>query len=659
MLIPEKNFMPVYDTTNPILTWASGPNQKAYFFNQSWLDFTGSQLQQNINEGWFQFIHPEDLALYQSAQAAEKPFQLDIRLKKHDGFYRWFLCNAVPSPNSAGEFSGYFTANTEILTQTETDQKAIEERFELFLNCTNDGIWDWVDFKTNEQWWSPQFYELIGYQDQEIQPSLDTFKRLLHQEDAPKTIQAINKALEQGLPFDLEYRLRVKGGEYRWFRGSAKVLHNSEGRVVRMTGSLSDIHARILAEVELKAARNKSAQATEVKNAFLSMISHEIRTPLTSILGFSEILIESGDDPDTLNTLEIIHANGEYLLNTINDFQDLSRIEDGQFATEILECCPATVIDNVRNLLKKKAESKNLQFEIEQGCELPETIKSDPIRLKQILLNVVGTVIRYTEEGHIKLGIETTVAENRTHHLTFKVTNTGMGISSELLDHLFAPCSLTDVLVPDFGVGTGLGLMISNQLIERLGGDIRVDYRDQSGTTIEFSIATGDISKVKMEKVSASKRLLEIKSSKSAHDFIKQDCRILLVEDGIYNQRLINFLLTKAGAEIHILENGQRAIDELLQSQTAGDPLGEIYDLILMDIQMPVLDGYTTTRQLRSLGFTKPIIALTAHAMTHDRQKCLDAGCDDYLSKPIDRRKMIQVINSVLQRRAKPNLVTK
>ncbi|MFH1299511.1 MAG: PAS domain-containing protein [Planctomycetota bacterium] len=657
--------MPVYNTTTPILTWASGPDQKYYIFNQAWLDFTGSHLQQNINDGWFQFIHPDDLAFYlKSSQAAfdtTNPFQVEFRLKRHDGFYRWFLCNAVPCPNPVGEFSGYIATNTEIhdLKEIEAKQKAIKERIELFLNCTNDGIWDWIDFKTNEQWWSPHFYELIGYQDQEIEPSLDTFKRLLHPDDLQRTIQAMDAALEKDVPFDLEYRLRVKGGEYHWFRGSAKVFRNLNGDAVRMSGSLSDIHARILAEEESKAARKQAEQAIKVKDAFLSMMCHEIRTPLTSILGFSEILLESCDDPDTMKAADIIHTNGEYLLNTINDFRDLSKIEDGQFDIEILECCPVTVIENAQALLKRKAVSQNLNFEIDYETALPETIKSDPIRLKQILLNIAGIAIRYTDQGSIKLSIKTTTEIDARHSLTFTLNIIGMGMTSELLNQLFSPCCLTDIEIPDYRIGTGLGLIISQRLIELLGGSISADQYDQSGTTIKFSIATGDASEVKMEKVSVTKRLEEIKASRSTQELVKEDCRILLVEDGIYNQRLINYLLTKAGAEINIVENGQLAIDDLLQSQAIGDPPGDSYDLILMDIQMPVLDGYATTRKLRSMGFTKPIIALTAHAMTHDRQRCLDAGCDEYLSKPIDRKRLISTINSVLKTRVRQNLVTR
>jgi len=273
------------DTALPVLIWTSGLDQKYDFFNQGWLDFTGSQLSQNINEAWLEFIHPDDLSsfrdTYQNAYVTENPFQFEFRLKRHDGRYRWILCNAIPRPNLAGEFSGYIATNIEVPDQREEEpeQTTIKEHFELVLNYITEGIWDWIDVDNDEQWWSPHFYELIGYQDQEIEPGFETFKRLLYPADAQRTLQALNAAIDNDTPFDIEFRLRVKGGEYHWFRGYAKVQRNSHGHAVRMTGSISDIHQRILAEKELKESRKQADQAIKLKNAFLSMMSHEIRTP--------------------------------------------------------------------------------------------------------------------------------------------------------------------------------------------------------------------------------------------------------------------------------------------------------------------------------------------------------------------------------------------
>ncbi|WP_339735734.1 PAS domain-containing protein [uncultured Gimesia sp.] len=653
------------NSKHPVLIWASGLDQSHDFFNQAWLDFTGSEVHQNINAGWLQFIHPDDLPLfqltYERAQTAQQSFQIEFRLKKHDGTFRWMQCNAAPRPDLTGNFSGHIATNMDIHDQLveKSEQITYEENYELFLNCITEGIWDWIDVNSDEQWWSPRFYELLGYRDQEIGASFSTFKRLLHPDDLQATLQVLDQTLENEIPFDTEFRLRIKGGEYHWFRSTAKIIRNSNGNAVRMTGSNSNIHRQVLAEEALKETRRLAEQAQLEKETFLALMSQEVRTPLSAILGFSEILSESSDDLETQTAAETIYTNGQSLLDTINDFLDLSKLEEGLLDIEILDCCPVKVIENVRGYMVKKAEMNDLQFNVEYETEIPEIIKSDPIRLKQILTTVIGTAIKLTKKGGVKLGVKTSRIENGTHQLTFTVTNTGTELSIEQFSDLFTPYRLTDELMTHPVSGLGLGLAVSKHLTEMLGGRIQVTDQDASSTTVEITIAVGDISKLKMEKVSASKRLEEIKTYKASHDFLKQDCHILLVEDGIYNQRLINFLLTKAGAEITIVENGQQAIDELQKSREIGDPIGDPYDLILMDIQMPVLDGYSTTRQIRALGYTKPIIALTIHAMDSDRQKCFDAGCDEYMSKPLERKKLISIINSFLKKPQNQNLVAK
>lgn len=647
----------------PVLIWACGLDQSHDFFNQDWLDFTGSEISHNINDGWFHFIHPDDLSLfqltYEKAQAAQQSFQIEFRLKKHDGTYRWMQCHAVPRPDLDGEFTGLIATNIDIHEQLveRSEQITYEESYERILDCITQGIWDWMDVNSDEQWWSPHFYELLGYRDQEIQASFSIFKRLIHPDDLERTLQVIDQALKTILPFDTDFRLRIKGGDYHWFRTTAKIIRNPNSGVVRMTGSTSDIHRQVLAEEELKKERKLAEQAQLEKDTFLALMSQEVRTPLSAILGFSEILNESSDDPETQTAAEIIHTNGQSLLDTINDFLDLSKIKAGLLDIEILDCCPVKVIENIHAYMTKKADSKGLLFNIQYETEIPETIKSDPIRLKQILTTVIGTAIKLTHEGSVTLCVETTSADNGTQQLTFRVTNTETELSSEQFSHLFNPSRLTDELLTHPVSGLGLGLAVSKHLTEMLGGSIQVKSQDASSTTVEFTIPAGDLTEVKMEKFSASKRLEEIKAKKASHDFLNQNCHILLVEDGIYNQRFIKFLLTRAGAEITIVENGQEAINELQKSQGIGDPIGYPYDLILMDIQMPVLDGYSTTRKIRALGYTKPIIALTIHAMDSDRQKCFDAGCDEYMSKPLERKKLISIINSFLKKSQSRNLV--
>lgn len=650
------------ESKHPVLIWATGTDQTHDFFNQAWLEFTGSQTDENSERRWLQFIHQDDLPLFEltleRAQNSQQSFQMELRLRKHDGTFRWMQCNAVPRPDLDGQFSGFIATNVDIHDQlTErTEQITHEENYDLLIQCISLGIWDWIDISHEEQWWSPRFYQLLGYRDQEIESSFNTFQRLLHPDDLERTLQAISDTQNFDVPFDIEFRLRIKGGEYHWFHSTARTIRDSAGNAHRMIGSIADIHRRVLAEEELEASRKRADLAHTEKETFLALMSQEVRTPLSAILGFSEILTESATDTETLNTAETIHTNSQCLLDTLNDFLDLSKIEEGLLDIELFDCDPVTVIENVHAHMTKKAEFKGLNFDVKYASEIPHSIKSDPIRLKQILTTQIGTAIKLTKSGDVTLTVETITAADGTHQLSFQITNTDTDLSIDQLTNLYTPYRLTDELRTHPVSGLGMGLAVTKHLTEMLGGTIQVKSQDNFSTTVELSVAVGDISQSRMETVTASKRLKEFKAYKSSHDFLHRKCHILLVEDGIYNQRLINFLLTKAGAEITIAEDGQVAIEELLKSHLAGDSIGAPFDMILMDIQMPVMDGYATTREIRALGYTKPIIALTIHAMDGDRQKCFDAGCDEYLSKPLERKKLISIINSFLKQQ--PGAIT-
>ncbi|WP_417389529.1 PAS domain-containing protein [Gimesia sp.] len=648
-----------------LLIWSSNSNQQLDLFNQAWLEFTNSTLEQNLNDGWQQFIHPHDLQgllrSWQEAHTVQAAFQCEYRLKRGDGQYRWFQCQAERRPAVSGEFCGFIATSIDLLQQEKQieSNRDIQNHLEGLLSSSSHGIWDWIDLNSIEQWWSPRFYELIGYQNQEIDSSMDTLKLLLHPDDADDTFLEIANALNKNDRFDREYRLRIKGGAYRWFRGFANVLRDESGHAIRMTGSMTDIHRRVQAEEDLKRSRQEAEQAKKEKNNFLAMMSHEIRTPLTAILGFSEMILESVPDPVTLTSAETIHINGEYLLNTMNDFLDRSKIEEGQFDLELLECSPITVIENVQTLMARKAALKQLPFHVSFENELPGTIKSDPIRLKQILSNVLGLAIKITEKGSIDLKISSGSTATGKQILKFKTTFENKGLNYAQLKQIFASSPPEENFLPGFGGGTGLGLFVCQQLARLLGGQITVaqESENHSLSSIEITIGTGHQLAKPMHQFYSPDRIREIKSSKVSYDLIPQNSRILLVEDGIYNQRLIHYLLSKAGADVKVVEHGQQALDELQKNKTGDEEIGAAYDLILMDIQMPVLDGYTTTRRLRSMGFTKPVIALTANVMAGDREKCIAAGCDEYLSKPIDRKRLLEVINGCLKKQRLNQLI--
>ena len=381
--------------------------------------------------------------------------------------------------------------------------------------------------------------------------------------------------------------------------------------------------------------------ANRAKSEFLANMSHEIRTPMTAILGYTDELLEALTRPDDISAAKTIKCNGEHLLGIINNILDLSKIEAGRYDVDCVACSPSQIIRDVVALMTVQATGKGLALNVRFDGPLPETIQSDPTRLRQILFNLIGNAIKFTEVGSVSVSTCLLVTDPEKPKLQIRISDTGIGMSPTEIGRLYAPFTQGDnSSTRKFG-GTGLGLTITHRLVELLGGRMVVASQLDKGSTFTIMLPTGALKGVRLLDDTPAPKETNAQAAPSSKNSL-QGLRILLAEDGPDNQRLISLVLKKAGADVSLAENGKVA----LQLATDATRNGVAFDIILMDMQMPIMDGYDATVALRKQGYSGPIIALTAHAMAGDREKCLRAGCDDYLTKPINREQFVATIQA-------------
>lgn len=456
----------------------------------------------------------------------------------------------------------------------------------------------------------------------------------LHPEDYEGVREAVLSSAKWLTPWRSRYRVVDPDGTVRWLHGEAIPERDKDGSTL-WHGYIHDITNQVTREHELEDAREAELRAMRVKSEFLANVSHEIRTPLGAIMGYAEVLEQrpGGLDEQQRNAVRTIRRNGEHLLGLVNDLLDVEKVASGHMSMERIETETQRLVTDVLGTLRVRAEAKGLSLESVYQTEVPETITTDPMRARQILLNLVGNAIKFTEEGSVVVALRTLRDGERTR-LVIEVTDTGIGLSEGQLERVrrFEAFTQADSSTTRRFGGTGLGLRISALLAERLGDPLEVESEEGVGSTFRVRLDPGDLEGVQMISADDTAALGHSAAGEQEHPLL--GLRLLVAEDGIDNQRLLLHHLTRAGAEVEVVENGREACERVLE-------WGEAYDLVLMDMMMPVLDGYGATRRLREHGSCVPIIAVTAHASEEDRARCLGAGCDGYLSKPVSARSLV------------------
>lgn len=580
-------------------------------------------------------------------------FESDFLRVRRDGSTFW--ANIVLSPliNPAGEISGYSKVIRDITVLREADlrmrrlneelEKRVADRTlelqkrESQLRMIANAIPTLVGQLDRDErflfvnealasWFNRSIDEMIG----------STFREVLGEDRYPFNEPYIKSALKGKIT---TYERHSQSGErFAVLNITFVPEFDTEGNTIGFILVASDVAKYKEIEAELKHAKRQAEAASETKSAFLANMSHEIRTPLGAVLGFSELIAsQEVSESERQNSIEIIKRNGLLLSNIINDILDLSKVEAGKMEVEKIDVPFQEILGELGSLLSLEATAKGIELSVISEGVLPSTINTDPLRLRQILVNIVGNAIKFTEHGsvEVKVKIIPGTAGSRMK-LGFIVKDTGTGISAEQSAKLFAPFTQADPTTTRKFGGTGLGLILSKRLANALGGDVMLaESKLGQGSTFVITIDPGEMDKVIFQnnQQPQTQNVVQLPSLKRTVDLSKLN--VLVVDDSLDNQALISRFLLLAGAKVETADNGKEGMRKAL----AGD-----YSLVLMDLQMPEMDGHTATKMLRAQGYSKPILALTAHAMKEERQRCLESGFNEHLIKPIDRDTLLRSV---------------
>jgi PAS domain S-box-containing protein len=736
---------------------------------------------------------PRTVDIMRAGIQSQTGFNVEILNYRKSGGAYWVSIETQPIHDDQGRLTGFMAIEADVTERVQAGRaiKESQERWDLALEGSRDGVWDW-NLLTNEVFFSANWAHMFGYKREEISNRFDELTSRIHPEDLPRTMNEVRRhfARETRI-YECTYRMLRKDKSICWVLDRGKAVFDANGRPYRMIGTHTDISQQMEREEELRKAKNKAEElnaklkevvktawdstleakrANQAKSAFLATMSHEIRTPMNGVIGMTGLLLDTQLNAVQRDYVRTIQSSGEALLTIINDILDYSKIEAGKIDLEKLPFSVGDCLSETLNLLAPKAHEKGLDLTYSISENVPRTLIGDATRLKQVLVNLVGNAVKFTERGQVVVTVQTSPLGNHQHQVTFIIRDTGIGIPENRMDRLFDSFSQVDASTSRRYGGSGLGLAISKRLVRLMGGDISVVSQEGHGSTFTFNVqfpAQPTEGKIKggdgpnplkdkqalvivadsIERAIMSRELrswgmktVAVDSAQAAYNLlenrqpvdiilldsdiskihspdlanqirdiagyqhvpivlacstacngcadvfqailskplntallrkhlerilrnapeelavagepeeqlpkveidreigIRQPLRILLAEDNLVNQKVASLILNRFGYNADIANNGAEAVEAVSSSP---------YDVILMDVQMPEVDGYEATRRIRKLGSDRRpyIIALTAGAMQGDREAALEAGMDDYLSKPVKQKQLLEALS--------------
>ena len=613
--------------------------------------------------------HPEKLLLRQRSPSVGANGRLEVlNVGKNQRPY-WTEVEFRALSDDEGAPCGFMAIHTDI-SEMVAQRESLKLNLELLESVEEvSGTGGWtIDLRSNTLSATRELarlFELDPAQPLELKSAL----KLFNAGDRVRLDALVDHSIESGQPWDADFEMLLPSGRAMWVqsRGRCEYL---DGKPLRLIGATKDItlekaHASTLAQSNARAAElsNQAQRANAAKSEFLANMSHEIRTPMTAILGFAELLDRPDDEVSGLsraNLLASIKRNSKHLLTLINDILDLSKIEAGRLEVASITINLSDLLHEIAMLIRERTRERDLRFEVDIASDLPAQICSDDLRIRQILLNLISNAVKFTERGSVCLRVQLD-----SEHLLISIADTGIGIAESHQAQLFQPFQQADVGIARRYGGTGLGLSLSRGLARRLGGTLVLNRSGPGGS--EFSLRLPVDPRARTRLISADSvraALLQTEPAavvRNAAARALEGIRILLVEDSEDNRLLLGYHLKQAGAEVSFACDGVDALEQLCALGDPSQPLRADLklDLILTDIQMPRMDGLQLTRALRERGLNVPILAITAMALRGDAERCLEAGCNAHIKKPVDRSGLISacrdwVARSRLSSRGEP-----
>ncbi len=598
------------------------------------LGYTTKELKQL---SWLDLIHPEDVEKTQAeaSRFADKnhvTHKFVNRYRTKSGKYRYLSWAATKKSNSKILFCIIQDVTEEYLSNHKLQES------ERFLTHAQEvaKIGHWlVDLEQGEVRWSKETYRIHGVSE-EFNPNFESAISFFPNESKAKITQAFDNCVQKGIPYDLELDFLNAQGQALRVRAIGQPEFR-DGKIVQIFGVFQDVTLQYHSQQKLEEAKEAAEEAVEAKSAFLSTMSHEIRTPLNAIIGSTHLVSQAELSPDNQEMIDIIRFSGENLMTLVNDILDFSKIEAGKVRIETTSVNLRQVVEAVCRGHEIKAKDKLLDTKVQIGPGVPEVILGDPVRLTQVLNNLLGNAIKFTEEGSVSIVIHQESATKEAAKLRFEIQDTGIGISEKAQAEIFSPFTQASVETTRKYGGTGLGLAISRNLIRLMGGELwlksKLDHGSTFGFSLEFEVAE-NLAKHGKSESSLPHNTLHLSKNK-----------ILIVEDNLFNYKIAKKILEKWGAlNIDHAENGQEAIDMTKAKE---------YDLILMDIRMPVLGGVEATQAIRTFNQWTPIIAFSASVVDEKLDRLAYEGFNDFVAKPVNPQRLQRAIEQVLRMVAK------